>query len=78
MADYCLKCFNEMNGTHYKRYHVVEEYGICEGCASYRNVVVDLRGYGLIDRTMVLINYLFPRKEPEPQKIEYDTEELDF
>jgi len=49
MADFCLKCFNEMNGTHYKREDVVMEFGICEGCGEMKDCVIDFRGYGLFD-----------------------------
>lgn len=49
MADFCLKCFNEMNGTRYEREDVIVEYGICEGCGEMKDCVVELRGYGLLD-----------------------------
>lgn len=49
MAEFCLKCFNEINGTHYTRADVIEHYDICEGCAEYKKCVIDLRGYGLVD-----------------------------
>ena len=66
-----------MNRSKYKRYEVIEEYGICEGCASYKNVVVGIRGYGLIDTAMRLFNRMFPKPEPEAQKIEWmETREL--
>jgi hypothetical protein len=47
MAEYCLKCFNEQNGTSYTRHDVVlsREHDICEGCASWEYVVVRL-AYG--------------------------------
>ena len=44
MADFCLKCFNKMNGTHYTKGDVIERYAICEGCAEYKKCVIDLRG----------------------------------
>ena len=33
MAEFCLKCFNEMNGTHYEASEVWLEEDFCEGCA---------------------------------------------
>lgn len=49
MAEFCLKCFNECNGTHYTKGDVVEEYDLCEGCGEYKKCVVMLRGHGPID-----------------------------
>lgn len=70
MADFCLKCFNKINGTNYKRYDVIEEYGICEECASYRNVVVDIIGYGVFGSITRTYKRLFPKQEPIPIKVE--------
>ena len=49
MAEFCLKCFNECNGTHYTKGDVVEEYDLCERCGEYKKCVVMLRGHGPID-----------------------------
>lgn len=58
MADFCLKCFNKFNYADYKRYEVIEEWGIFDGCASYKNVVVGIRGRGVID-TLYIIPKIF-------------------
>lgn len=54
MADFCLKCFNKFNYADYKRYEVIEEWGICDGCASYKNVVVGIRGRGVIKNWLMV------------------------
>lgn len=75
MADFCLKCFNELNNSHYEKEDVIEEFGICEGCGEYKDCVVDLRGYGLIDNIVRLYIRLFKRNKAEAA---HDSETLDF
>lgn len=42
MAEFCLDCFNRMNGTHYKEKQVwLDEY-LCEGCAEWKPCVMQL------------------------------------
>ena len=71
MADFCLECFNKLNDTDYRKEDVVEEYGICEGCGEYKDCVVDLRGYGLIDLVSRLYIKLFKKGKP------HETQEQD-
>lgn len=92
MSEFCLKCHNKINGTHYKRYDVIEEYDICEGCGVYKNVVVDILGHNIFGNTARLFKRLFPKPEPEeviiewmhekdpdePEAEEIETEYLDF
>ncbi len=42
MAEFCLKCFNKINETHYTRLQVKrsKELDLCEGCGEYKRVVV--------------------------------------
>jgi len=49
MADFCLKCFNQINDSHYSKFDVIEEWGICEECGEHTNVVVDFRCFGLLN-----------------------------
>lgn len=72
MAEFCLKCFNRFNYKDYKRYEVIEEWGLCEGCAAYKNVVVDIRGNSPIDIFMKAYNKLFPKPEAEEIKVDYN------
>lgn len=58
MADFCLKCFNKVNDSNYSKFDVIEEWGICEECGEHTNVVVDLRGYGLLNSIFWLFNQL--------------------
>ena len=48
-AEFCLDCWNEMNGTHYTPEQVVLEEDLCEGCGEWKPVVVGLRGSPLTD-----------------------------
>jgi len=42
MAEYCLDCFNEMNGTNYteKKYFLSKDLDFCEGCGKLKRVIV--------------------------------------
>ena len=42
MAEFCLDCFNRMNGTHYKENQVWLEDCLCEGCAEWKPCVMQL------------------------------------
>lgn len=46
MAEFCLKCFNELNGTCYTKGDVIEDDDLCENCGEYKKCVVSLRGHG--------------------------------
>lgn len=43
MAEFCLSCFNELNGTHYTKGEVWLEEDFCEGCADWKPCVMELR-----------------------------------
>ena len=61
MAEFCLKCFNEMNGTKYKANEVWLEEDFCEGCADWQPCVVDLRPKPLPLRLVDFVLNLFRR-----------------
>ena len=61
MAEYCLKCFNEMNGTDYKANEVWLEENICEGCAEWQACVMELHPKPLLYRLADLIRGLFKK-----------------
>ena len=44
MAEFCLDCWNKLNGTHYTPDQVWLEEDLCEGCGAWKPVVVDIRG----------------------------------
>lgn len=48
MAEFCLKCFNQLNGTHYTKGDVIVDYDLCEGCGEYKKCIVMFRGHGPI------------------------------
>ncbi len=52
MAEFCLKCFNELNGTNYQASEVWLEEDFCEGCADWRPCVVELSPKPLLRRLM--------------------------
>ena len=51
MAEFCLKCYNynKLNGTHYTKGDVIEEFDLCENCGEYKKCVVSFRGHGPVD-----------------------------
>ena len=62
MAEFCLKCFNELEGTNYTEAEVWVDYSeldICEGCGELRPCVVDLRPKPVIEG---LLDWLLTRK----------------
>ena len=42
MAEFCLKCFNELNDTNYTKSEVCLEEDFCEGCAEWKPCVMEL------------------------------------
>ncbi|MEE1154660.1 MAG: hypothetical protein UH241_05845 [Acutalibacteraceae bacterium] len=42
MAEFCIDCWNKINGTTYKEneYVISKELELCEGCGQYKNVIV--------------------------------------
>ena len=61
MAEFCLKCFNEMNGTDYQASEVSLEKDFCEGCAGWQPCVMELRPKPLLWRLVGAIGRLFYR-----------------
>ncbi len=43
MAEFCLKCFNELNETDYTEKEVWLEVDFCEGCGEWKPCVMELR-----------------------------------
>ena len=42
MAEFCLECFNQLNGTAYTEDEAELEVGLCEGCGEVKPVVVQV------------------------------------
>jgi len=62
MAEFCLRCFNELNGTNYKTNEVWLENDFCEGCADWRPCVLELRPKPLLWRLVDLCRLLRKRR----------------
>ena len=45
MAEFCVSCWNELNGTDYPEgaYVLSWDYELCEGCGEYKRVIVGRR-----------------------------------
>ena len=45
MAEFCLECWNKMNGTkHSKRKYVLsKDLDLCEGCGELKHVIIKKR-----------------------------------
>ena len=50
MAEFCLKCFNEPNGTDYHPSQVWLENDFCEGCGEWKLCVMVIRPKPLLRR----------------------------
>ena len=48
MAEFCVDCFNELNGTNIKKYDCVLDYDLCEGCGEIKKTIVVFRLSGKI------------------------------
>ncbi len=66
MAEFCLKCFNEMNGTDYRPGDVWLEEDFCEGCADWMPCVVALQPKPLLWRLGGVIGRLFLKRGETP------------
>ena len=58
MAEFCINCWNKMNGTDYTKNDVRTEMDLCEGCGQWKPVIVVLRPPGLLDKLKDLYAYL--------------------
>lgn len=61
MAAFCLKCFNELNGTDYQTNEVWLEEDFCEGCADWQLCIIELRPKPLLLRVVDFVWALFHR-----------------
>jgi hypothetical protein len=42
MAEFCVKCYNEMNGEEKteEEFIISDDLDLCEGCAEYKHVII--------------------------------------
>ena len=61
MAEYCLKCWNELNGTNdnASKYIISKELDFCEGCQEWKNVIIVERKFYYLHKLRFII---FPFK----------------
>lgn len=59
MAEFCLKCFNKLNGTDYQANEIWLEDDFCEGCGDWQPCVFELRPKPLLWRLVSLVCRLF-------------------
>ncbi len=52
MAEFCLDCWNKLNGTSDSRFRYVlsEELDLCEECGEYKRVIVVERLWSRVQR----------------------------
>lgn len=60
MAEFCLKCFNELNGSDYTASEVWLEDDFCEGCGEWKPCVCELRPKPLLWRLFSCVRRLLP------------------
>ena len=63
MAEFCLKCFNELNGTNYQANEIWLEEDLCEGCADWKPCVMELRPKPLLWRLVDVVRKLCVKNE---------------
>lgn len=57
MAEFCLKCWNKMNGTNDlpKKYIISKDLYLCEGCGKWTNVIVMERKFYYLHKFRFLV-----------------------
>ena len=50
MAEFCLDCYNRLQGTRLTEREVRTEWDLCEGCESWKPVVISFRRPGPLAR----------------------------
>lgn len=48
MAEFCVDCWNDLNGTHYTENELWLEDDLCEGCGEVKPCIITLRRKPLI------------------------------
>ena len=61
MAEFCLKCFNEINETNDQENEVWLEENFCQGRADWRLCVIELRPKPMVWRLLDVVRRLFQR-----------------
>jgi len=57
MAEFCLDCYNELNGTNDKssKFIISKELDLCEGCGEYKQIVVAYKKDYILYRLRIVI-----------------------
>ena len=62
MSEFCLDCWNEINGTNYSKndYILSEDLDLCEGCNEWKNVIVSKKEFKFISLRSIY-NHIFKK-----------------
>lgn len=73
MAEFCLECWNRLNHSDYteRDYILSEDLDLCEGCASFKPVVLYWRSF--LSAILFDVQNLFHLKKDLPQETEPET-----
>lgn len=62
MAEFCLKCFNELHETDYTEKEIWLEDDFCEGCAEWKPCVFELRPKPIFWRLVSAVVSVFRKR----------------
>ena len=62
MDEFCVSCWNELNGTDYpeEAYFLSWDYELCEGCGAYKRVIIAQRRHYYL---RMLVNQFLHKKK---------------
>lgn len=63
MAEFCLRCFNELNEKNYTEKDVWLEDDFCEGCAEWKPCVIALHRKPLYLRLFDCIKFIGKKRD---------------
>lgn len=57
MAEFCLDCFNEINGTNdtAEKYIFTKNLELCEGCGKLKNTIIIEKKYRYISKFQLIV-----------------------
>lgn len=60
MAEFCVKCWNELNGTKNSESDFIlsEDLDLCEGCGELKNVIIKEREFTFSETVKDIIKFI--------------------